>query len=128
MTLITFGTINESLTHVGTQVVCVHSFTEIAERECSGCRKESVMHSLDCDTQLKSIAEIDREETYVLQNGNFSTVGAERFRCVEVLLPESMMFLTNTKCDVHIRNEMYVKLCCQMAPPCSKGFKSLTRN
>ena len=51
-------------------------------------------NSLDCDTQLKSTAEISKEETYVLPDGNFSTVGAERFRCVEVLLPESTILLS----------------------------------
>ena len=40
---------------------------------------------LDHDTELKSLAEIDKEKTYVLPDENIVTVGAERFRFAEVL-------------------------------------------
>ena len=50
---------------------------------------------LDClvfDTELKSTAETsDNEKTYELPDGNI-TVGAERFRCVEVLVLASFIW------------------------------------
>ena len=82
--------INEPATHVATQAACVYSFTATAERESVWDVKENLRYNtLDYDTQHMSTAEINKEETCVLPDGNFSTVGAERFRCVEVLLQES---------------------------------------
>ena len=86
MTQTRFETLNEPTTHVATQAAGVYSFTATAERESVRDVQEHLCYiSLDHDIQLKSTAEIDKEETYELPDGNISTVGAERFRCVEVL-------------------------------------------
>ena len=64
----------------------VYSFTATSEREISrNVQKKLCYIRLDYDTQLKSTEKIDKEETHVLPDRNISTVGAERFRCVEVL-------------------------------------------
>ena len=43
----------------------------------------------DYDTELKSLAETDKEKTCELPEGNISTVGAVRFRCAEELFQPS---------------------------------------
>ena len=73
-------------TNVATQDACVYSFTAIAEREIARDVKENLTHiGLDHDTEHKSIAEFDKKKTYELPDGNISIVGAERFRCAEML-------------------------------------------
>ena len=81
------------------------------------------MH-LEYDTEHKLTAPIDKEKTYVLpdgnittlvehlSDGNISTVGAERFRCVEVLFQPSPRIhgtssQNNMKCDVDIHKNLY---------------------
>ena len=74
-----------------------------------------------CDTELKSNAEIDKEKTYKLPDGNIITVGAERFYCGEVLFQPSFTvkeasgfrdtsFRYIMKCDVDIRKEVYANI------------------
>ena len=65
----------------------MYSFTATAEREIARNVEEKLYYiNLDNETQLKSTAKIDQEETHELQDANISTVVAQRFRCVEVLL------------------------------------------
>merc|ERR1712012_1039555 len=75
--------------------------------------------ALDYDTELKSTAESsDKEKTYELPDGNIITVGAERFRCAEVLFQPGFIgkeasgihdtsFQSIMKCDVDIRKDLY---------------------
>merc|ERR1712060_732101 len=60
----------------------------------------------------------DKEKTYELPDGNIITVGAERFRCPEVLFQPSFVgkeasgihdtsFQSIMKCDCDIRQDMY---------------------
>ena len=100
MTQTRFETLNEPATHVATQVACVHSFTATAEKEIARDVKENLCYiGLDYDTDLKSTAEIDKQETHDLQDRNISTVGAERFRCLKCCssrVPESTTLLPRT--------------------------------
>merc|ERR1712122_392962 len=78
--------------------------------------------ALDYDTELKSTAESsDKEKTYELPDGNIITVGAERFRCAEVLFQPSFIakeasgihdtsFQSIMKCDVDIRKDLYANV------------------
>ena len=73
-----------------------------------------------------------------LPDGNISTVGAERFRCVEVLFQPGFIdqeafgihdiSIQNVmKCDVDTRKEMYAMSRCHLARPCSKKIESMTQ-
>ena len=67
---------------------------------------------MDHDTEIKSTAEINKDRTNELPDVNIITVGAERFRCVEVLFqPCSRIHDTSfqyiMKCDVYIRKDLY---------------------
>ena len=121
MTQTRFETFNMPAMYVATQAACVFSFTSTAERTIARDVKENLTYvGLNYDTEHRSIAEIDKEETYELPVGNISTVGAERFRCVEVLFqPFSRIhgtsFQNNMKCDVYICKTMS---CFQVARPC----------
>ena len=85
-----------------------HTVTAIAERQIVPDVKEILCYMrLEYDTEHKLTAPIDNEKTYKLPAGNISTVGAERFRCVEVLfLPSPRIHCAssqnNMKCDVDI--------------------------
>ena len=70
-----------------------YCFTTTAQRETVRDVKEKLCYiALDYDTELKSIAESsDKEKTYELPDGNIITVGAERFRCAEVLFQPSLI-------------------------------------
>ena len=111
-----FETLNVPATNVATQAACVYSFTATAEWESVRDVQENLCFiGLDYDTDLKSTVETDKEETYELPDGNISTVGAERFRCVEVLFqPFSRIYGTsfqnNMKCDVDIHKEVYANV------------------
>ena len=61
--------------------------------DCSGCQRKNFCHiALDYDTELKSTSEgSDRENTYEFPAGNIITVGAERFRCSEMLFQPSFI-------------------------------------
>ena len=56
--------------------------------------------ALDYVTELQSTAEsCDMEKTYVLPDGNTIIVGAERFRCPEVLFQPS--FIGEEASEIH---------------------------
>ena len=95
-----------------------YSFTATAEREIVRDVIEKLCYiGLDYDTELKSTAEIDKEKTNVLPDENITAVGAERFRCVEVLSQSSLTgnegsgshdtsVQNNMKWIVYIRKEL----------------------
>ena len=86
------------------------------------------------DTELKSTAESsDKNQTYMLSDGNVGTVGAERFRCPSVLparfigtekpVESSTLLSTNfMTCDVATRKEMYATVVLSVGTTCSKGI------
>ena len=111
-----------------------NSFTTTAEREIGRDVKEKLCHiTFDFDSELKSTAESsDKNQTYMLLDGNTITVGAERFRCTSVV-PALFHWYTRQrnprhffpKRDVDIRKKI-VRQCraCQVARPCFKGLLS----
>ena len=112
------------------------SFNCTAEREIVRDVIGKLCHiGLNYDTKLKSNAEMDKEEAYELPDGNIISVGAERFRCVEVLFQPSFTgegasrfhdtsFQNVFKGDVRIRKELHNNVECQVARPLSKGLLS----
>ena len=106
--------LTENLMKFPTEREC--PFATTAERECVWDVKENPCYvGADYDTELKSTAEIDKEETNEIPDGNIIIVGAERFRCVEVLFqPFSRIhgtsFQNNMKCDVDFHKEAYANV------------------
>ncbi|XP_076917055.1 actin-7-like [Bidens hawaiensis] len=94
-----------------------YMFTTMADREMICSMKESLAYvALDFQQELQRSSDV--EKNYTLPDGELITIGAERFRCAEVLFNPSLIgmeidgiheiiYESIMKCDVNIRQDLY---------------------
>ena len=86
-----------------------YSFTPSADREIARNVKEKLCYiGFDYGTQLKSTAEIDKDKTFELSDGNINIYGAERFRCVNILFQPSLTQQRRQRIPRHFLSKCYV--------------------
>merc|ERR1719478_680842 len=100
-----------------------YSFVTSAEKEIVRDIKEKLCFSaMDYEDELAAAEQSsDLEKNYELPDGNIVTIGAERFRCPEVMFKPNLIgmeqdgvhkltFDSIMKCDVDIRKDLYANI------------------